>query len=106
MQSRYGLHLDPLCYGPDKSDHFTCDCSRDDDRRLAGRNQTAISCAKPQLRFPGNVADFLWQRLDAVMQFATDPCLHTIGPSPLDKRTPGLAIAGLGNTSAPDADAG
>jgi hypothetical protein len=51
-----------------------------DDSRLAGGGQTPGSGAELYLSFPGDVADFLWQRLDTVVQLAIDPCLSSISP--------------------------
>jgi hypothetical protein len=49
---------------PDETHHLACDGDIDDIGGLAARPQPTISGAEPDLRFPADVANDFWQRID------------------------------------------
>jgi hypothetical protein len=72
------LHL--ACDRPNEPHHLPRDRRDDDDLLLSGYDQPAISSAKPNLCFPGDVSDRAGQLINTIMQFAAHPGLHTVGP--------------------------
>jgi hypothetical protein len=81
---------------PDKADHFAGDRGGDHDLRLAGRSQTAIPRAQPQLGFPGERADCPGLALLPQQQLAAEPCWEAVGPSRLDQQPAGRSVARFG----------
>ena len=65
------------------------------------RAQPAISGAEPNLRFPPDVANDFWQRLDPVDLVTADARLHPISPGTFDQRAANMRVAGLGDAPAP-----
>ena len=61
----------------------------DDDFRLAGCGQSAISSTQPDLGFPRNVPNGRGQRFETVVKLAADPCIHAVCPGPFDQHAPG-----------------
>ena len=57
---------------PDEPHHLACDGDIDDVGGLAARAQPPISSAEPNLRFPPDVANDFWQRLDPIDLVTTD----------------------------------
>jgi hypothetical protein len=68
--------------------------------RARGRRYRARG-AEPNLRFPPNVANDFWQRLDPVDLVTADALLHPISPGTFDQRAANMCIAGLGDARAP-----
>ena len=87
------------CNRPEKSRHLPRDCGRHDDLGLACRREPTVAGAEPDLRFPGDVADDLWQSLEPVVQLAADAGLHSISPSPFDQGAPCMRVACLGDAA-------
>src|SRR5215472_8795812 len=58
--------------GPDKARELAGDRGGDDIGRFAGAGELAIARAQPQLCFPGDVADRLWQFFLAQQQLTAD----------------------------------
>ena len=87
---------------PYEAHHLACDGDIDDIGGLAARAQPTISSAEPNLRFPPNVTNDFWQRLNAVDLVTTDARFHSVSPGAFDQRAPGVGVAGLGDTAASD----
>jgi hypothetical protein len=66
---------------------------------LAHRRQVAESGAQPQLRLPGNVADFLGQVLLALEEMATDRGWIVVRPRRFTEHAAHVHIAALGDAS-------
>src|SRR5215472_4640826 len=91
--------------GPDEACQFTRDRGGDDIGRFAGAGELAIARAQPQLCFPGDVADRLWQFFLAQQQLTADARWEAVTPRRLDQQSAGGAVAGFGQAAAPDAGA-
>src|SRR6516162_1995464 len=89
--------------GPDKARQFAGDRGRDDLGRLSGAGEPAIAGTEPGLRFPGDLANCLWQLLLPEQQLATDACREAIAPGRLDQQPASGALAGFGEAAAFDA---
>ena len=87
---------------PDETHHLACDGDIDDVGGLAARAQPPISSAEPNLRFPPDVANDFWQRLDPIDLVTTDARLHSVSPGAFDQRASGIGVASLGNATASD----
>ena len=74
---------------PNKANHFAGYRGGDDDFRLAGCGQSAISSTQPDLGFPRNVPNGRGQRFETVVKLAADPCIHAVCPGPFDQHAPG-----------------
>ena len=81
--------------GPDKARQLAGDRGGDDIGRLSGAGEPAIAGTEPGLRFPGDLANCLWQLLLPEQQLATDACREAIAPGRLDQQPASGAIAGL-----------
>src|SRR6516162_4815931 len=86
--------------GPDKARQLAGDRSGDDIGRLSGAGEPAIAGTEPGLRFPGDLANCLWQLLLPEQQLATDACREAIAPGRLDQQPASGAIAGFGEAAA------
>src|SRR5947207_9154950 len=75
---------------PDEAYHLACDGDIDDIGGLAARPQPTISGTEPDLRFPADVANDFWERLDPVNLVTADA------------RAPDMGVAGLGDGATPD----
>src|SRR4029077_17338865 len=89
--------------GPDEAGQLAGDRGGDDVGRLTGARELAIACAQPQLRPPGDLADWLGLLLRPQQQLAADPCRETVTPGRLDQQPTSGAVAGLGEAAAFDA---
>src|SRR6516162_9387385 len=89
--------------GPDEAGQLAGDRGGDDIGRLATSGESAIARAQPQLRLPGDLADWLGLFLLPEQQLATDPCREAVTPGRLDQQPAGRAVAGLGEAAASDA---
>ena len=88
--------------GPDEAHHLAGYGDIDDIGCLAASPQAPIASAQPNLRFPSDVADDLWQRLDAVDLMTADARPHSVGPCAFNQRAAGVTVAGLRDTAAPN----
>lgn len=87
---------------PDEAHHLAGDSDIDDIGGLTARSKTTISGAEPDLRFPPDVANDFWQRLDAVNLVTANARLHSVSPGAFDQRAPDMGVACLGDAAAPD----
>ena len=94
--------LDRACDGPDKSHHLARDGDSDDIGGFAARAQPTISGAESNLRFPPDVANDFWQRLNAIDLVTADARLHPVSDGAFDQRAPGVGVAGLGDAAPSD----
>ena len=85
---------------PYEAHHLACDGDIDDIGGLAARAQPTISSAEPNLRFPPNVTNDFWQRLNAVDLVTTDARFHSVSPGAFDQCAPDMRVAGLGDAPA------
>src|SRR5215831_14000919 len=92
-------HGNLLGNGPHEADQFP----RNGDDALmsifAFGHQLAIPCAEPYLCLPADGLDRCGELLQTSLQVPTDFGWIPIGPGTFDQGTPGMSIAGLGNTA-------
>src|SRR4051812_46741734 len=86
--------FDLMADGPKKGGHLAGD--RGDDHRwlLAGRGEPAVSGAEPDLALPGDVANGLWQPLEASAQGLADARRVAVSPRSFDEHAAGAPVAG------------
>jgi hypothetical protein len=66
---------------PDESDKFASDgCDYDGSLFLTGEH-SAVSCAEPDLRLPGDIPDFHRERLLSQVHGLADFSRHSVSPS-------------------------
>lgn len=92
--------------GPHKADQFTGDRGANHGRSLASRRQLPITSCQTALRLPGNLAHLRRRLLKPIQLCLTNPRRMTLGPCALDQHMADPAVAGLGDTAAPDRLAG
>ena len=85
---------------PNEADHLAGDRRGDDDLRLAGCGQSAISRTEPDLRFPCYIPNGGGQRFETVVKLTTDSRLHAVCPGAFDQHAPGQRVAGLSDAAA------
>jgi len=95
-----GLRLDRWpggdCDCPGEACELAGDGDGDDVGRLTSALESSIAGAEPSLRLPGNRPDYPWESATARQECGSDARRQAIGPSALDEKAPGTAVAGLG----------
>ena len=97
-----GLRLNRAGDGPNETHHLAGYGDIDDIGCLAASPQASIASAQPNLRFPSDVADDLWQRLGAVDLMTADARPHSVGPCAFNQRAADVTVRGLRDTAAPN----